>query len=125
MKDELSYVIITPYTIVKSRTGGVVSRLLSRLELDFVAAQVIAPSGEFARSYSDYILDYKDQMKPGSAELLSEYILRTFCPSEGRRHRVMLLLFRGENACRKLSDVAGALYPENLSMESITPPEDS
>jgi nucleoside diphosphate kinase len=119
MNDELSYVIITPYTIVKSRTGGVVSRLLSRIDLDFVAAQMLAPTSEMAHAYADYIMAEKDNMKPGSAELLSEYILRTFCPSEGRRHRIMMLLFRGPNACRKLSDIAGALFPENLSIESI------
>ena len=32
----------------------------------------------------------------------------------------MMLLFKGEDACRKLSDIAGALYPENRSMESVT-----
>jgi nucleoside diphosphate kinase len=31
-----------------------------------------------------------------------------------------MMLFRGENATRKLSDVAGALYQENRSLESIT-----
>ena len=32
----------------------------------------------------------------------------------------MMLLFRGEDACRKLSDIAGALYAENRSLESVT-----
>jgi nucleoside diphosphate kinase len=31
-----------------------------------------------------------------------------------------MLLFRGENATRKLSDVAGAIYPENRGVESLT-----
>ena len=119
MKDELSYMIISPYTIVKSRTGGVISRLLSRADLDFVAAQVMAPTQEFADEYAAYIMRHEDTMKPGAAGLLRDYILRAFSPSEGRRHRIMVLLFRGDDACRKLSDIAGALVPENLSIESI------
>ncbi len=119
MKDELSYMIITPYTIVKSRTGGVISRLLSRVDLELVAAQVLAPTREVARAYADYFLAQKDAMLPRAAEILSEYTLRTFTPSEGRRHRIMMLLFRGDDACRKLADIAGALFPENLSIESI------
>jgi nucleoside diphosphate kinase len=41
-------------------------------------------------------------------------------PSDGRRHRILLLIFRGRDACRKLSDICGALFPENRSLESIT-----
>ena len=119
MKDELSYMIITPYTIVKSRTGGVISRLLSRVDLELVAAQVLAPTREVAQAYADYFVSLKATTHPRAAEILGEYVLRTFTPSEGRRHRIMLLLFRGDDACRKLADIAGALFPENLSIESI------
>ena len=55
MKDELSYAIITPYTIVKSRTGGVLSRLLSRVDLEFCGAQVFAPSRELAVEYAEAV----------------------------------------------------------------------
>jgi len=119
MKDELSYMIITPYTIVKSRTGGVISRLLSRVDLELVAAQVLAPTREVAAAYADYFMSQKHTMLPRAAEILRDYVLRTFTPSEGRRHRIMLMLFRGDDACRKLADIAGALFPENLSIESI------
>jgi nucleoside diphosphate kinase len=119
MKDELSYMIITPYTIVKSRTGGVISRLLSRLDLELVGAQVLAPTREVAEAYAGYLMSQKDKMQPRAAEILSEYVLRTFSPSEGRRHRIMIMLFRGDDACRKLSEIAGALFPENLSFESM------
>ncbi len=119
MKDELSYLIITPYTIGKSRTGGVISRLLSRVDLELVAAQVLAPTADVARAYADYFLAQKESMRPPAAEILSEYVLRNFSPSEGRRHRIMILLFRGDDACRKLADTAGALFPENVGLESI------
>lgn len=120
MADELSYIIITPYTIVKSRTGGVISRLLSRLDLELVAAQIIAPSAELAERYAESMYHNHYINRASSAEILHDYILGSLSPSEGRRHRVLMLLFKGENACRKLTDIAGALYPEHRSMESIT-----
>ncbi len=119
MAEELSYVIITPYTIAKSRTGGVLSRLLSRIDLELVGTQIFAPSLELVQEYAASL--YKQSIDTGSAspKLLSDFVLNTFSPTNGRRHRVMLLLFKGEDACRKLSDIAGAIYPENRSIESI------
>ena len=46
----LSYVVITPYTILKSRTGGVIARLLSRLELELIGAQMLHPDEELVKS---------------------------------------------------------------------------
>ena len=43
-KDQLAYVMINPYTIYKSRTGGVIARLFTRTALDLVAARMFAPS---------------------------------------------------------------------------------
>ena len=40
MAIEISYVIITPYSLLKSRTGGIVARLMSRTDLEFIGAQV-------------------------------------------------------------------------------------
>jgi nucleoside diphosphate kinase len=120
MNNELSYVLVTPYTIAKSRTGGVIARLLSRLDLELVGAQMIAPSAELAEAYAESLRMQEERSNPEAGNLLSVYVRRYFSPSGGRRHRVLLLLFRGENACKKLSDVCGALYPENLSTESLT-----
>ncbi|MBN1647794.1 MAG: nucleoside-diphosphate kinase [Spirochaetales bacterium] len=116
---ELSYLLTTPYTIVKSRTGGVLSRLLSRLDLELVAAQMIAPTEELAFQYAESMLKNKNERVPQSSQILHDYILNTFSPSEGRRHRVLMLLFRGKDAVKKLSDIAGAIYPENRSIESV------
>ena len=55
-KDDLSYVLVTPYTIAKSRTGGVISRLLSRVDLELVGAQMFAPTAEFAEDYAASVL---------------------------------------------------------------------
>jgi nucleoside diphosphate kinase len=120
MSEELSYILITPYTIAKSRTGGVLSRLLSRINLELVGTQIFAPSQELAEAYAASLYKQSVATSSSSARLLSDFALKTFSPTNGRRHRVMMLLFKGDDACKKLSDIAGALYPENRSIESIT-----
>ncbi len=120
MAEELSYILITPYTIAKSRTGGVLSRLLSRIDLELIGAQIFAPTQELAEAYASSLHKQAQETNSVSPRLLSDFVMKTFAPSEGRRHRVMMLLFKGEDACLKLSDIAGALYPENRSLESVT-----
>jgi hypothetical protein len=43
MSQQLAYVIITPYSLHKSRTGGILARLITRTGLDLVEARVFAP----------------------------------------------------------------------------------
>jgi nucleoside diphosphate kinase len=119
MEQNLSYVLVTPYTIAKSRTGGVISRLLSRLDLDLAGAQMIAPGEAFIQEYAASLRSQNQENLNSGADLLSNYITRNMGPSGGRAHRVLLLVFRGENPCRKLSDICGALFPENRGVESI------
>ena len=47
--EELSYVIVTPHSMRKSRTGGIVSRLISRTGLDLVGGRMFAPGEELVR----------------------------------------------------------------------------
>lgn len=119
MAEEISYVMSTPYTLAKSRTGGILSRLLSRVDLELIAAQIITPDKKTVEAYADSFVSHSNTDKPGSAELLREYVLDNMSPSNGRAHRVAILLFRGENAVSQLMDHVGALYPENRSIESI------
>src|SRR6056297_2490684 len=108
MSEELSYILVTPYTIAKSRTGGVISRLLSRLDLELVGAQIFAPTAELAEEYAASLEAYTpdrhvEKCVPPAGNLLADYVRENFKPSGGRRHRVLLMLFRGVEACRKLS----------------------
>lgn len=119
MAQTLSYVIVTPYTVAKSRTGGVIARLLSQTDLELVAAQMIVPGEDFVREYAASLKKYQDLVMNSAGELLASYIERNMAPSGGRGHRFLLLLFKGEDACRKLSDVCGALFPKDRDMESI------
>jgi nucleoside diphosphate kinase len=120
MQNSLSYVIVTPYTIAKSRTGGVISRLLSRLDLELVGAQMFAADDEFTTAYAAILREQHDPANSGASSLLASYVKENLGPSGGRPHRSLLLLFRGEQACKKLSDICGALYPENRGVESLT-----
>ncbi len=120
MKEELSYILVTPYTISKSRTGGVISRLLSRVDLEFVGAQVFSPSREMVETYADSIERHSGSDNKEISNLLSEYVRTKFISYDNKRRRVMLMLFRGENAAVKLSDISGALHYKNMSAESIT-----
>ncbi|MCK5197426.1 MAG: nucleoside-diphosphate kinase, partial [Spirochaetales bacterium] len=120
MKNELSYMLVTPYTLSKSRTGGVISRLLSRTDLEFVGAQVFSPSKEMADAYAGSIEknSVKDDKKISG--LLANYVRTKFVSSDDKRRRVMLMLFKGEDAAVKLSNIAGVLNYKNMSIESIT-----
>jgi nucleoside diphosphate kinase len=120
MEQTISYVMVTPYTIAKSRIGGVISRLLSRLDLELVGTQMITPDEDFVKGYADLLRSQIGTSSNPAVTLIGDYVEQNFMPSEGRRHRCLLLLFRGEDACKKLSDICGALYAENRSVESIT-----
>jgi nucleoside diphosphate kinase len=113
----LSYVLVTPYTIAKSRTGGVISRLLSRLDLELAGAQMIAPDGDFVQKFAHSL---RGEVIPNDVSLLADYVEQNMGPSGGRRHRSLLLLFQGENPCEKLTGICGRLYPEHRDFDSLT-----
>jgi nucleoside diphosphate kinase len=120
MKPTLSYVIVTPYTIAKSRTGGVIARLLSRVDLELVGAQIITPGEDFINEYASILRNQELRNVNRAGDLLANYIERNMGLSGGRRHRSLLLILRGENSCRKLSDICGALFPEKHSVEALS-----
>ncbi len=118
--EELSYVIVTPYTMRKSRTGGIISRLISRTGLDLVSARMFAPSQELVQRYADTIVTETDPRHKGTQELLRAYVLRNFTGNvNGQRPRVMLLVFRGPDAVRKIFQTAGHIVNERTSGETI------
>ena len=116
MSKSLSYVLVTPYTIVKSRTGGVLARLLSRTTLDLVGAQMLAPDEAFAKEYADNLRRRSPQ---NHVMLLADYVERNIVPSGGRPHRSLLLLFRGDNPCEQLSATCGHLYAQHVAVDAL------
>jgi nucleoside diphosphate kinase len=121
MPQQLAYVIITPYSLYKSRTGGILSRLISRTGLDLAAMRMLAPSAELIRQYAETIVSAHDPQDRRIQELLCQYVIQNFSPDPktGRRRRVMVLLFRGDDAVRKVRSVVGNLSPERRVGETI------
>ena len=111
----LSYVFVTPYTVAKSRTGGVLARLLSRTDLDLVGAQMFAPDHDFADKYS---ISLRERAPQNQLVLLADYVKKYFAPS-GRPHRTLLLLFRGNNPCDQLLNACGHLYTKHVEVDAI------
>lgn len=121
MSQQLAYAIITPYSLHKSRTGGILSRLISRTGLDLAAARMFAPSAELVQKYSEAIVSANDPQDRKIQEMLRDYILKNFSPDPktGKRRRAMVLVFRGEDAVRKVRSVVGNLDPNRRSGETI------
>ena len=111
MIPEVSFVIITPRALEKARMGGILSRLLSRPNLELIAAAMIAPNRETADAYADSIMKHADPSRPGEAELLADYVRSRLAPGENGPRRAAVFLLRGENAAGRLTEQAGAPDP--------------
>ncbi len=112
-RDELAYVLINPYTIYKSRTGGVITRLFTRTALDLVAARMFAPSRALVEEYAATIVSDRDPQDRRIQELIRQYLLDNYSPDPktGQRRRVMMLVFRGEDAVKRVRQVVGNINP--------------
>ena len=119
MAKELAFVLINPYTVSKSRTGGVIARYISRTGLDLVAARMFTPNAELANAYA-HLLRTDPEVDPAVRPLLADYVERQYGPdpATGLSRRVMMLLFEGENAIQLVKDVTGPIHPKN-SGESV------
>jgi nucleoside diphosphate kinase len=121
MARELAFVFINPYTIAKSRTGGVIARYISRTDLSLVAARMIGPPAELVQKYADKIRK-ADSGNPETNGLIADYVFRQYMPHEntGRPRRVMVLLFEGEDAVAKIWSVTGSATQRPGGSETIS-----
>jgi nucleoside diphosphate kinase len=121
MTEQLAYVIITPYSLHKSRTGGILARLITRTGLELAGARMFAPSKELVQRYSEAIVSANDPQDRRIQELIREYILKNLAPDAKtqRGRRVMMLLFRGEDAVRKVRSVIGNISADRRGGETI------
>lgn len=121
MADELSYVLITPYSLRKSRTGGIVGRLLSRSGLELVSGRLFAPSEEFIQDFAEASVSETDNARHRQTqELIRDYILKNLAADQhGVRQRALLLVLRGEDAVIKTRSVVGHIMQERTSGETI------
>ena len=121
MPQQLAYVIITPYSLHKSRTGGILTRLITRTGLDLVGARMFAPSPELVKKYSEETISANDPQDRRIQELIYNYIIQNFSPDPKtkRRRRVMMLLLQGEDAVRKTRSVVGNISTDRRGGETI------
>lgn len=110
-RDELAYALITPYSLHKSRTGGIIARLLWA-NVRLVAARMYAPRPEsdFIQDYCDAIYDPHEEHVPlRHQKTLIEYIANNFGKPNARgiSNRLVLLVFRGPNGIADIGQAVG------------------
>lgn len=113
MANELAYAMITPYSLHKSRTGGIIGRLLSLAQLDFVAVHMYAPSDAWVDQYLSILRksDLGNPVREAFIQYVDEHLRRR--NPLGLSNRCMMLLFEGENALNHLlDDVVGHASPK-------------
>ena len=108
--DQLAYALITPYSLLKSRTGGIIGRLTAQARMKLVAVRMFVFSDDFLDAYRDVISP--PGIDPVLAEAWRRYVdenLRAQNPW-GFLPRCVLLLFCGPDAVVHLKeDVIGSL----------------
>src|SRR5437016_4098055 len=118
--EELSYAIITPHSMRKSRTGGIIGRLISRTGLDLVAARMFAPSEELITRYAGTIVSETEPVHRATQELIRDYVLKNFTgKKDGHAARVVLLVFRGPDAAERMRQTVGHISHEETRGETI------
>jgi nucleoside diphosphate kinase len=103
----LAYVLITPYSLLKSRTGGILSRILSNNDLELRAVRVYAPSDRMVDAYIEAI--NKDRISDHDRNLFTRYVeenLRKDNPSN-ISNRCVFLLFEGDDAVNIIKQAVG------------------
>jgi len=120
MAKELAFALINPYTISKSRTGGVIGRFIARTGLELVAARMFGPSQELTDRYAELLRNDK-RVDKDISKILADYVSRSYHPdsSKGRRRRVLMLLFEGEDAIARIKNVAGDIRYTTASADTI------
>ncbi len=108
MSEQLAYALITPYSLYKSRTGGIIGRLLAHARLELIAARMYVFSDGFVDAYEGIVCPLETD--PALVDTWRRYIDESLRPKNpwGYLPRCMLMLFRGPNAVRHLKDVIGA-----------------
>src|SRR5256885_10867336 len=118
--EQRSYAIVTPYSMRKSRTGGIIARLISRTGLDLVAARMFTPSEELVRRYAETIVSETEPAHRATQELIRDYVLKNFTGGkQGQRARVLCLIFRGGGAAEKMRNTVGHISHQETAGETI------
>lgn len=109
MKRRLAYVLITPHTLWKSRTGAVISRLLSgTTSSTLVGAQIVALDEEMSEKFCSAIKPGKTDLDKKYRVMIRDYVRNNLVPApDGRRHRALMLVFCGDNVQQEIESIIG------------------
>src|SRR5215813_9334798 len=118
--EQLAYVAVTPYSMRKSRTGGIVGRLISRTGLDLVGGRMFAPRADLTKHYAETIVTETDPSHRATQQLIREYVLKNFTGEKNGQHaRVLFLIFRGPDAVERIHNTVGHIVHERTSGQTI------
>ncbi len=101
-------VLIKPDGLKKSLTGNILTRL-SETKLEIAAAKMVRVSQELAEEHYEHMRD-----RPFFEELIN-YIRGEL----HARRKVMAMVYYGEDAIKKVRELAGATNPEEANSVSI------
>ena len=105
---QATLILIKPDGLKKSLTGNILTRL-SETKLDIIAAKMIKPTRELAIEHYCHMKE-----KPFFEELI-QYI----CGEIHDKHKVMAMVYHGEDAIIKVRNLCGATNPEEAEPTSI------
>ncbi len=111
--NELTYALITPYSLSKSRTGSIIGRLMTLADLELVGARMLSPSDAFVDRYVQTIEEM--EMQPDLKRAFVNYVNENLRPggSKPGANRTLLLLMEGPNAVATLKkDAVGSADPD-------------
>lgn len=104
---EATLVLIKPDGLKKSLTGNILTRL-SETKLDIVAARILQVDDALAREHYKYLAD-----KPFFEELIK------YIKGDYHKHKVMAMVYYGDDAIEKVRSICGATNPEEADSVSI------
>src|SRR6266702_3457747 len=110
MATEQTLILIKPDGAVRRLTGLTIDRL-DASGLHMVAARMVSVTEQLARAHYSSLSD-----KPFFENLI-KYIRGEFHGLKD--HRVLAMVYRGENAIKKVREIAGATNPEQAAAGTI------
>lgn len=119
MANELAYAVITPYSLLKSRTGGIIGRLLALSGTELVGARLYMPSDKLVDEYINVLnkQDIEQPLKKALLAYLDDYFRKD--NKLGISNRILLLLLEGENAIENVKRAVGSLSDPLASANSV------
>ena len=119
MAEELTYALITPYSLFKSRTGGIIGRMLAHANLELLSVRMFVFSDEFVDKFKK--IACPPGMDPALRSAWEHYLDSNLRVSNSWDYapRCMVLLFHGPNAVRHLKDEVIGSFTEQPVGDTI------